>query len=260
MSLRKVWSSERGWRVTAIGAIAAFALATSAAHAAVVQPIKKIPFTTDFRIEECTWANQDGASNWNPYFPLVPGQRARLEGDGDVVEITVCDGSSICDGVGGDGTLVVDGVTTRVVEEREWEDGELVEVSRNYFARCERNGSVFYFGEEVDDYEGGVVVGHGGGWIAGENGASAGVVMPGLFTVGARYYQENAPGVARDRAENFRQGLTLSLAAFDDPVERCVLIHETTPLDTSELSIKRYCPGVGLVFDDGIELVEFDQP
>ena len=37
-------------------------------------------------------------------------------------------------------TKVVDGVKTRVVEERESEDGELVEVSRNYFAISARTG------------------------------------------------------------------------------------------------------------------------
>ena len=55
-----------------------------------------------------------------------------------------------------------------MVEERETEDGELVEVSRNFFAICEETNSVFYFGEEVDDDEDGEIVGHEGAWLAGE--------------------------------------------------------------------------------------------
>ena len=63
-------------------------------------------------------------------------------------------------------TELVDGVLTREVVEREKEDGELVEISYNYFAHCRETGDVWYFGEDVDDYEGGVIVGHGGAWRA----------------------------------------------------------------------------------------------
>ncbi len=39
----------------------------------------------------------------------------------------------------------------------------------------------------------------------------------------------------------------------------CVQIDETTPLEPDDLSIKRYCPGVGLVYDDGIRLVDWSE-
>jgi hypothetical protein len=92
----------------------------------------------------------------------------------------------------------------RVVEEREWQDDELVEVSRNFFARCKETGDVFYFGEEVDLYEDGEIVGHGGAWLAGRDGALPGIIMPGRFLLGSRYYQEVAPDIALDRGENSR--------------------------------------------------------
>jgi Concanavalin A-like lectin/glucanases superfamily len=44
-------------------------------------------------------------------------------------------------------TKMVDGVETRVVEERETKGGKLKEVSRNYFAISKRTNDVFYFGE-----------------------------------------------------------------------------------------------------------------
>ncbi len=47
-------------------------------------------------------------------------------------------------------TKIVDGVETRVVEERETEGGNLVEVSRNFFAICSPTNNAIYFGEEVD--------------------------------------------------------------------------------------------------------------
>ena len=40
--------------------------------------------------------------------------------------------------------------------------GELYEVSRNYFAICKENNSVFYFGEDVNWYKNGNVANHTG--------------------------------------------------------------------------------------------------
>ena len=78
----------------------------------------------------------------NPYLPMPPGHQVVLEGpDGSGtgrVQITVLDD-----------VKVVAGVETRVVEEREWLDDQLTEVSRNYFAQAS-DGTVCYFGEEVD--------------------------------------------------------------------------------------------------------------
>ena len=72
-------------------------------------------------------------------------------------------------------------VTTRVVEERHWErTTSSVEVSRNFFARCTQTGDIYYFGEDVDIYEGGVIVGHDGAWRAGKNGARPGIIIPHL--------------------------------------------------------------------------------
>jgi hypothetical protein len=86
----------------------------------------------------------------NSYFILEPGFQLVLEGGGTRLEVLVLDE-----------TKVVDDVTTRVVEEREWKDGKLYEVSRNYFAMCRETKDVFYFGEDVDYYENGKVVKHG---------------------------------------------------------------------------------------------------
>jgi hypothetical protein len=78
--------------------------------------------------------------------------------------------------------------------------------------------------------------------------------MPGTFLLGSRYFQELAPDVALDQAENVAMGLTLDLPA--GKFDRCVEVVETTPLEPGQESIKRYCPGVGLV-SDKVELVKF---
>jgi hypothetical protein len=209
------------------------------------------PFTAAFDRERCTFTP---FSN-NPWWPLWPGYSLLLEGeeedDGETVEITV-EISVLAD------TEMVDGVETRVVEERELEDDELVEVSRNFFAECRETGAVWYFGEDVDDYEDGEIVGHGGGWRAGVDGATPGLIMPGTPLNGARFQQENAPGVAEDRGEIIDTDATLTVpfGTFEDVLE----ILDTDPLDEDgEGDPKFYAPGVGLIKDEEIELVEIEE-
>lgn len=179
----------------------------------------------------------------NPYFILEPGFQLTLEKENEKLVITVLDE-----------TKEINGVITRVVEEWEWEDEELIEVSRNFFAICERTKDIFYFGEEVDDYQNGQIVGHGGAWLAGQNRAQAGLLIPGKPSVGLRYYQEMAPGVAMDRAE------VISLeVAFRTPAgmfSRCLKTQEGTALDPREKEFKLYAPGIGLIQDGGLLLTQ----
>jgi hypothetical protein len=233
---------------TALAAVCSLLLAGSAAAQGPAS------FTEDFQLEDCTFSNEGR----NPFFSLEPGDKLVLEGDDDGeevrVRILILDATKTIQFRTEGGTLLR--VNTRVVEEREWADDELVEVSRNYFARCRETNDVFYFGEAVDIYEDGEIVSHDGAWLAGRKGARPGLIMPGRFLLGSRYFQEIAPDVALDRAENTEMGLELDLPAgtFED----CVKIVETSPLEPGHESIKHYCPGVGLAIDSGIELVDFD--
>ena len=211
-------------------------------------------FTDRFDLEGCSFSD----NGENRYFSLVPGHRIVLEGDDDGetvrVQITVLNARLRIAFTGPDG--VRRNVRTRVVEEREWVDDEIVEVSRNFFARCAETNDVYYFGEDVDIYEDGRIVSHEGAWRAGVDGAQPGLIMPGTFLLGSRYFQEVAPDVALDRAEHVAMGLTVDVPAgrFED----CVEVHETSPLDAGGPSVKVYCPEVGLVDDAGARLVEAD--
>lgn len=234
---------------TTIGtAIVAAALSLTSA------PVHGQEFTNDFRIEDCEFETEGR----NAYFSLIPGDQLVLSGEDDgeelVVQITVLPKTRKIRFTTERGKELR--VKTRVVEERESVDDELVEVSRNYFAICDQTGDVFYFGEAVDDYEDGEIVGHDGAWLAGVGGAQPGIIMPGRYLLGARYYQEIAPGVALDRGENTAMGLTITTPAgtFHD----CVEVIETSPLEPGHESLKRYCPGIGLVQDEDILLEEFD--
>lgn len=181
------------------------------------------------------------ATGRNDYFSLIPGQRSEFRSGDDRLVITVLDE-----------TRVIDGVTTRVVEERETTGTALVEVSRNFFAIDRRSHDVYYFGEEVDIYSQGRVTSHDGAWLSGRDGARFGMMMPAAPAVGQRYYQEVAPKVAMDRAEivDLHAVVRTAQREFRD----CLRVQETTPLERG-VSYKWYARGVGLVQDDDLKLV-----
>jgi hypothetical protein len=154
-------------------------------------------------------------------------------------------------------TETVMGIETRVVEEREFVDGELAEVSRNFFALCIETGNVFYFGEDVEVYEyddDGNLIGitNPGEWRAGVDGAAPGVIMPGSPMLGARFFQEMAPGVAMDRAEVIRLDAVVE-TPFDE-FERCLETEETSPINPSDKETKFHAPGIGVVVDGPLSL------
>ncbi|MGH9879159.1 MAG: hypothetical protein ACRD5H_16135, partial [Nitrososphaerales archaeon] len=155
-------------------------------------------------------------------------------------------------------TRIVDGVETRIVEERETVDDELVEVSRNFFVACSPDSDIFYFGEEVDMYEDGEIVSHEGAWLAGVDDATPGVIVPAGPKVGDKFYSEFAPGIAEDRVEI--QSLTETLDTPAGRFENVLKAEETTPLEPGVKEYKLYAPGVGLIQDGPLELVKFMLP
>ena len=200
----------------------------------------KEPFAKEFPVEQ----GELVSTGRNPYFILEPGYTLFLEGDGEQLTITVLDE-----------IRKIGDVETRVVEERETKDGRLVEVSRNYFAISRRTNDVYYFGEEVDMYKKGKVSSHDGAWVSGANGARFGLIMPGTPAVGARYYQEVAPGVAMDRAEIV--GTTEVLRTPAGEFTGGLKVFETTPLEPWAREHKYYAPGIGLAQEGGLKLVRF---
>ena len=197
------------------------------------------PWIDSFAIEKCAHLT----TGKNRYFILEPGYQVILASNSEQVAITVLNE-----------TETVNGIETRVIEEREFANGKLKEVSRNFFTLCQEHSDVFYHGEDVDDYTDGKIVGHGGAWRAGVNGARAGLMMPAKTPLGLRHYQEVAPEVAMDRAEIVETKVT-----FEGPKEKfrdCLKVVETTPLEPGEESVKLYAPDIGVIFDDGMVIVD----
>ena len=183
----------------------------------------------------------------NEFFPLVVGTLWELEGmeDGELIhlEITVLNE-----------TEDVAGITTRVMEEAEWVDGELEEISRNFFAQ-EDGGTVCYFGEDVEIYEDGVVVSNEGEWRAGVGGNLPGIIIPGNPQIGNVYANEFAPGVAEDQAEviDFGEEIVVPAGTFDDTIT----IEECNPLEDAEKDTKVFVRDLGIAIDGPAELISF---
>ena len=203
----------------------------------------------DTAAQDSEWQDEFGISKCNlqtsgrnPYFILEPGYQLVLEGNDIKLQLTVLDE-----------TKTIDGVATRVVEEREWKKGELAEIAKNYFAICEPTKDVFYFGEDVDYYEKGKVTKHDGSWLA-EKGNRAGLMMAGMPRVKMRYYQEIAPGTAMDRAEIVSLSETCKTPA--GTFSNCLKVKETSAIELAAKEYKYYAPGVGLVADDTVRLVK----
>jgi hypothetical protein len=178
----------------------------------------------------------------NPYLSIQPGKVLKLAHGNDRLTVSILPD-----------TKTVDGVTAGVLEEREEKDGQLIEVSRNFFATDRNTGDVYYFGEDVDNYKDGKVINHESAWLAGEKGARFGLMIPGKPKLGDKFYQEIAPKVALDRVEVVSVDETVVTPA--GTFHHCVHLRETTPLE-ADVSHKYYAPGVGMIKDDEFELAE----
>src|SRR5260370_3745378 len=131
-----------------------------------------------------------GVKGANPYFNLTPGYTLSYRHGEDTDILTVLNE-----------TKRIDGVETRVVEDREMTNGQLIELTRDYYAIDSATNDIYYFGEDVDVYKNGKVVGHEGAWLSGVNGAKFGLMMPGAPKAGQKFYQGQVPGCGMDRCE-----------------------------------------------------------
>ena len=193
----------------------------------------------------------------NQYFSLPVGRKLVYEAETD-------EGLERIEIVIESETKSILGVDTLIYRDRVYVEDVLVEDTRDYLAQ-DKEGNVWYFGEEVDNFEDGVLKDHEGSFIAGEDGAKAGIWMKAEQVVGDSYRQEYYPGEAEDIRDVVAvdQTVTTELATYTD----CVKTFDWTPLDPDSREHKYHCPEVGalvlaehLVDDERTELIEVIQP
>lgn len=173
----------------------------------------------------------------NPYFPRIPGTRSVYEGmtaDGlERVEIEILHE-----------TREVMGIQATIMHDVVYLDGELVEETYDWFAQ-DKHGNVWYLGEDVDNYEDGVLKDHDGAWEAGVDGALPGIVMfanPANH-IGETMRQEYYAGNAEDQADilSATKQITVPVGSFENVVQT----YDYTPLDPEAQEHKFYAAGIG---------------
>jgi hypothetical protein len=172
----------------------------------------------------------------NPWMPFTPGHRwlYRVDG-GQRIEVVVTHQ-----------TRTILGITATVVRDTETQRGQPVEDTFDWYAQ-DRDGNVWYMGEDTKEYENGQVVSTAGSWEAGVDGALPGVIMRADPRVGDAYRQEYYRGQAEDMAKVLRAGASerVPLRTF----EGLLVTQEWSPLEPKVVEEKYYAKGFGLVLE-----------
>jgi hypothetical protein len=186
------------------------------------------------KFDPCDFGNENID---NPYFTLAPETTFTYESqteDGTEEDIVVVT----------DETKEILGVTVTVVRDTVYLDGELIEDTFDWFAQ-DKDGNVWYMGEDTKEYENGEVVSTEGSWEAGVDGAEAGIIMLADPQVGSTYRQEWYPEHAEDAAEvvSLNEEVTVPYGTFTN----CLQTREFSTLDPELNEYKYYCLDVGAV-------------
>lgn len=177
----------------------------------------------------------------NPYLGFFGGSVFHYRAEtGDGVEETVVEVTNK--------TKTIIGVVTTVVHDQVSLNGSVIEDTFDWYAQ-DKNGNVWYFGEDSKEIDHGTVTSTAGSWVSGENGAQPGVVMLANPQVGDKYQQEFAPGVGQDMAQvkSLKESVTVPYGSFDN----CLQTLEWNPLEHGPKENKYYASGVGVVLETG---------
>ncbi|HEV7589779.1 MAG TPA: PDC sensor domain-containing protein [Longimicrobium sp.] len=192
----------------------------------------------------------------NPWYPLAPGTTWRYAGTGraasetNVITVT-------------DETRMIQGIRAIVVRDQVFVDGRLTEDTRDWYGQ-DRDGNVWYLGEDSHELRDGRVVSTEGSWEAGVDGAVPGIAMWADPTahVGEPYRQEYRRGVAEDMGKvvALHAVVTVPHGTF----RNCIETEDTSPLEPSLNEHKFYCRGAGFVREiesptEGSELVAIEK-
>jgi hypothetical protein len=181
-------------------------------------------------------ANFVGVVN-NPYMPLLPGTITVFKGIQDgkpALDISTVTHAS----------KQIMGVNVTVVHDRVYLKRKLAEDTLDWYAQ-DKQGNVWYFGEDTKELENGQVTSTEGSWQAGVNGALPGIIMEAHPKRGDKYQQEFAGDTASDRAQvlSIRQTASTPFGSFT----RVLQTKEFTPLEPGIVEQKFFARGIGFV-------------
>lgn len=190
----------------------------------------------------------------NPYLPVSKFHRCVLRGDDQGQQLRIVrvlkprtktfdyKGQKV------EAAVVKDSVTDVKAD-------RLIEQTIDYFAQ-DRAGTVFYFGEDVNEYTPGQPVSHEGQWRLGRDTNKPGVLMPAHPRVGDRFKSEAVPRIAVEKDEVVAAGKTQTVYGHTYRQVIKIREHATTP-KPAEFESKTYAPDVGVITEanGGVGLV-----
>jgi hypothetical protein len=170
----------------------------------------------------------------NKYLPYTVGKVTVLEGmeggtDAVKVQYTTLDE-----------TRDIMGVTTRVVEEQLWEDGNFTGKQLHFVAQAS-DGTVCFYGTEG--------VGTEEEWMAGEDNALPAILMPGAPSVGQQFEVVHHPPNDVEAVEVTRIGESVETTAGTYTDTITLVAGEVGPTE------KKFAAGIGMIYDDGVVLI-----
>ena len=174
----------------------------------------------------------------NQFFPLKPGTTFIYEGTTEKgkehIEVNVTHN-----------TKKILGVTCIEVRDTVTVDGALLEDTLDWYAQ-DKEGNVWYFGENSREFEDGLIVSLEGSWIAGVDRAKPGIIMKANPQVGDLYRQEFSLDVAEDMAKVLRLNASVTVPyGSSTHFTNCLKTKEFTPLEPDALEYKFYAKDIG---------------
>jgi hypothetical protein len=186
----------------------------------------------------------------NKYLPLVPGTTYHtVDADGNTNDFEVTSE-----------TKVILGVTCLVIHDvAKDKSGGLIEDTHDWMAQ-NKDGSVWYFGEETAEYVDGKVSSTAGSWEAGKDCAKPGILMEADPKVGDSYREEYYAGEAEDEADVVSLTEVVEVPyntndAATGTYSNCLKTKNYTDLEPGNVENKWYCAGIGEVRSQEVKTV-----
>jgi len=179
----------------------------------------------------------------NPYFPLPVGRTWVYHGvkDGQTQEdrVTVTDQTKV----------VAEGITARVVSDVATHDGTVIERTSDWYAQ-DKQGNVWYVGEDTAHYLPSGKVDTSGSWEAGVHDAEPGLIMEASPQIPDAYRQEFLSGQAEDTAwtVDTSSSVTVPFGTFKNALTSL----EATRIEPGAYDRKIYAPGIGMVREEAL--------
>src|SRR5207253_1435784 len=145
--------------------------------------------------------------------------------------------------------VVAEGITARVVTDVATHDGALIEKTSDWYAQ-DKQGNVWYLGEDTAAYLPNGKVDTSGSWEAGVNDAEPGLVMEANPQIPDAYRQEFLAGQAEDTAWIVDRGGSIKVAY--GPLKSVLTTLEATRVEPGAYDEKVYAPSLGIVREQAL--------